>query len=76
MREKFEKFLEEFNIKKDFDNNVKSAGFSGKVCMSDLFGSEAGGYVLGAFSWANTPEGHEFWAEIDRAWRDCLSGTL
>lgn len=60
------KFLRDNKVLTRFKLNCNnySRGFTG---IGDALDKEYENYTIGdSFIWADTPEGHEFWAELER----------
>jgi hypothetical protein len=65
----FREFLEERGCKKAFDQAfaLQNPGYVLDAALWDILGGDE--FFLGrAFDWSETPEGRDFWKEIDLAW--------
>lgn len=58
MTDKFKKFLEEHDCLEPYTNNIK-----------DLNNRS----YFDKFKWSDTPEGYEYWCELDVLWHETLN---
>ena len=69
---KFQDFLEENDIKEIFLNAVKAEGEDAIEIYKDcIFGNsdyKITNITKACFSWHQTPQGFDFWQEINRKW--------
>ena len=61
---KFKKWLKENEIYEIYENAVKSYGLV-NISYADDF-------IVSAFDWAETTEGHEYWYNVDEKWLEYL----
>ena len=65
----FREFLEERGCEEAFDQAfaLQNPGYVLDAALWDILGGDE--FFLGrAFDWSETPEGRDFWKEIDLAW--------
>lgn len=65
----FRQFLQERGCEKAFDDAfaLQNPGYILNAALWEVLGSDE--FFLGrAFDWSETPEGRDFWKEIDLAW--------
>lgn len=55
--------LQEHNALEAYINNVKRVGVADKI--SELSEDFPVGFLLNAFVWSKTPEGHGYWQELE-----------
>lgn len=77
-KENFRNFLIKNDAYEAFCRNV--ADQRGGICFSDVTGNgEYGlhGVIDASLTWAETPEGSEYWSELNTDWnRACNNGTV
>lgn len=61
-------FLRKHNALEAYKRNFKA--HRGKVSFNDVFHRNCLylDYIIGAFSWSRTPEGHWYWRELQDEW--------
>lgn len=64
MWEEFIVFLRKHRVYKKYMSNLKEGGQT----VEDMKATGAAGLINGAFVWRKTPEGHEFWRNLDDIW--------
>lgn len=64
--EQFNKFLE--------DNGCKDSYYS-EMGYYELEDFDAEDWVDSFFVWDNSPEGHNYWSDLNVSWRNYLHGT-
>lgn len=73
LKKRFIQFLQEHEAYEGFLNGLKTArGILGEMAM-DEYQTECGPashrYILHAFVWIETPEGHCYWSDLDKKWQ-------
>lgn len=61
-------FLRKHNALEAYKKNFKA--YRGKISFTDVFSRNClyGDYIIGAFSWVRTPEGHYYWRKLQDKW--------
>ncbi len=65
---KFKNWLKENGIQEAYENAVQTHGLV-KINYADDF-------IVSAFDWAKTTEGHEYWYNVDEAWLEYLEEKI
>lgn len=73
--EKFIKFLEENNAWEGFEKAFKERGVDPKYYAENRKRDNFKAALKGAFTWAETREGHYYWEKLNDKWMEEI-GTL
>lgn len=65
-------FLKENNCLDQYKNNVKSFHVNDLIFFRNIFNQDPKGYVTSPFLWVGSPEGPDFWKDINQKWKSEL----
>ncbi len=74
---KFEKFLYNRGLLKTFERNLKSDAFERDLKKKNInsyikYNGDSIEAIDDAFNWNDSPEGYNFWYDVDGDWRDSM----
>lgn len=67
------RWLKDRRLFTKFMNNLQSPANQNGISFNNLIYRRA---TNDCFTWANTPEGREFWSKIDFLWRDFVNTSI
>lgn len=68
----FIEFLKKHKVLDQYRNNVAPYHGNELQFFRNIFKRDPKGYVTGAFLWAGSPEGPDFWKDINQKWQSEL----
>ena len=71
MKEKFIEFLKTHKAHSRYVRNAKNSNLTLDI-ITKTSKDTPQGWIARAFTWIKTPEGHDYWRNLDNYWREEL----
>jgi len=71
LKKTFDEFLKKHRVYGKYYQNIRTSNLTVEWMIENVIkNNEEDMLISGAFGWLNTPEGDDFWSNIDYLWRE------